>query len=73
MLLRHQLQEWAADRFSWVQYPDIRDTRKTHMRFKTAMPWTTRVGLVLFGVAGLAISAAVLVALGVIVYCVVSG
>jgi hypothetical protein len=73
MLLRHRIQEWAAERFAWVQYPDIRNMRETGMRFKTPMPWTTRIGLVLFGVMGLAISTAVLVVLGVLVYCVVSG
>jgi hypothetical protein len=25
MLLRHRIQDWLADRISWVQYPNIRD------------------------------------------------
>lgn len=67
MLLRHRFQEWAADRVSWVQYPDIRNMRnRPGLMFKTQMPWEKRMLLVVFGFAALAICAVGLFFLGLL-------
>ena len=72
MLLRHRIQEWAAERFDWVQYPDIRDARnRPSLGFKTQMPWEKRVGLALFGVFALGFGGALLIIVGVLVYCLI--
>lgn len=68
MLLRHRLQEWAADRFSWVQYPDIRNLQSRRLRFKTAMPWEKRVGLVFAGLFTLLACGIALFLLGILAY-----
>jgi hypothetical protein len=61
MFLRHRFQEWAADRFAWVQYPDVRPMHKRpRLMFKTQMPWEKRFALVLFGFAALAACAVAL-------------
>ena len=68
MLFRHRIQEWAADRFAWVQYPDIRNLQQRAPFFKNSMPWEKRVGLALFGFVALAFSVAILGALALGVY-----
>lgn len=52
--LRHRAQEFLADRFSFVQYPDIRagdDGSKLvrPFRFANQMPWYTRIALAAVG------------------------
>lgn len=59
MLLRHRIHEWFADRFEWVQYPNIR--ADTQRRVQRAGPqglfWAQRLGLGIAGVFGLVIAA----------------
>lgn len=50
----HLIQEWLADRFSWVQYPNLRPAdeitkyaSRTGLRFKTAMQLGKRIDLTL--------------------------
>jgi hypothetical protein len=71
MLLRHRIQEWFADRVSWVQYPDIRNLQRQAVRFKHSMPWEKRVGLALFGFVALLFSLAVLGALALGIHLVI--
>lgn len=55
MKLKHRIQDWLADRVSWVQYPDIRPVNpaaraasRTGFKFKHAMPLGKRLDLFLF-------------------------
>ena len=68
MLLSHRIQEWAADRFTWVQYPNIRNKRAPVVGFKHAMTWDKRLALVVFGLTALAICAVVLFFVGILLY-----
>jgi len=68
MLLRHRLQEWAANRVTWVQYPGIDPFKRQTVFFRTAMPWEKRVGLVLFGVLALGACALVLAFIGLLLW-----
>ena len=73
MSYAHRLQEWAADRVSWVQYPDIRYMRnRPGLMFKTQMPWEKRVALVVFGVTALAACAVALFLLGLLFWAIVT-
>lgn len=54
MKLQHRIQDWLADRVSWVQYPDLRPLNpaaraasRTGFRFKHAMPLGKRIDLFL--------------------------
>ena len=71
MQLNHRIQEWAADRFTWVQYPNIRNKRAPVFGFKHAMAWEKRLALVVFGVLALAVCAVVLFFVGVLLYAVI--
>lgn len=55
MLLRHRIHEWLADRFDWVQYPNIRaDTQRRMSRpGSERLFWAQRLGLGMAGVFGL--------------------
>lgn len=69
MLLRHRFQEWAADRVSWVQYPDIRNLRETRrLMFTTQMPMGKRFALVVFGFAALSACAVGLFFIGLLAW-----
>lgn len=57
---------WLADRLSWVQYPRVSPFQRRYPFFKTAMPWPTRVGLVLFGLVVLAVCAVAMFFLGLL-------
>lgn len=79
MKLLHKLQERLADRFSFVQYPNIRpanaSTRvasRTGLTFKTAMPIGERFDLLMMSLALLAAGIAGLVVVGFLIYVVVS-
>lgn len=55
MKIQHRIQDWLADRVSWVQYPHIRPanpaaraTSRTGFKFKYAMPFGKRIDLFLF-------------------------
>ncbi|NMM21846.1 MAG: hypothetical protein HHJ15_18155 [Rhodoferax sp.] len=71
MKLKYRIQEWFADRVSWVQYPDIRNLQHQTLRFKHSMPWENRVGLALFGFVALAFSLAILGVLALGIYLVI--
>ena len=72
MRLRHRLQEWAADRFAWVQYPDVRNMRnRNRLMFKTQMPWEKRVALVVFGFGALAACTVALFFLGLLFWAII--
>lgn len=70
MKLANNIQEWLANRISWVQYPDFRpadsstrEATRSGMRFRTAMPFGKRLDLFLISSMLLVIG---LIALGVI-------
>ena len=55
MKLQHRIQDWLADRVSWVQYPHIRPVSAASkaasrhgFRFKYAMPFGKRLDLFIF-------------------------
>jgi hypothetical protein len=57
MKTAHRLQEWLADRTSWVQYPHIRPADETTrqasrvgLRFEHQMTWGKRLDLLLFSI-----------------------
>jgi len=50
-----RMHEWAADSFSWVQYPNISGPRPTF--FKNQMPPHTRFFLFVFGLLGVGVAA----------------
>lgn len=63
-----KIQEWLADRISWVQYPNLRPadertrakSRSDGIRFVNEMPWQVRVIGVLAAVVGIAVSLVIL-------------
>lgn len=71
--LKYRIHEWAADRFSWVQYPDIRPqsaNARNHrlLRFVHQMPLGKRLDILLFGVGLLLVSIIVMLAVGVLIW-----
>jgi hypothetical protein len=80
MKLLHRLHEKLADRFTFIQYPDIRPadqrtreaSRSPGLHFKHAMPIEQRVGLVLVSLVMLAAAIAGMAAAGFLVYVVAS-
>lgn len=70
----HRIQEWLADRISWVQYPNIRpsdavtrEAGRTGLSFKWQMPPGQRIQLFLWSSVLLLIAiAATVVVLGFI-------
>lgn len=67
---KFRVQEWLADRISWVQYPQIRplSTNARRRLFATDMHWTTRVLLVMSSLAVLGVAIVVLSGVGLIVW-----
>jgi hypothetical protein len=73
MKLRHKLQEKLADRFSFIQYPDLRPadartraaSRQPVVQFEHAMPLGKRMDLALLSLGLLALA---LAAVGVTVF-----
>ena len=49
-----------ADRFVWVQYPDIRSDMQRRAALRHPLRWEQRVGLGLIGLLGLLLSTVVL-------------
>lgn len=66
MTYADRIQEWLADRVSWVQYPQIRRSAIKRHLFLNQMPGPLRAGLVLYGVAALAACAIALFFLGLL-------
>jgi hypothetical protein len=62
----HRAHELLADKISWVQYPNIRETRRQPKPdfFAHKMPIETRIGLAVFGLLTIAISLGMLTVLG---------
>lgn len=65
MKTAHRIQEWFADRVSWVQYPNLRpadeftrDTSRSGVRFKHQMPIGKRIDLIVFSFFALALGLA---------------
>ena len=75
MTYAERIQDWLADRVSWVQYPHIRPISRNVQKpgfFKNRMPFSTRAALVLFGVATLVASSIVLFFLGLFFWAVIT-
>ncbi|PUA19578.1 hypothetical protein C7W93_06955 [Glaciimonas sp. PCH181] len=75
MKLLHRLQEKMADRFSFVQYPNIRpadnqtrDASRTGLHFKHAMPLGKRIDLLIMSLALLIIGLIALMAVCFLFY-----
>ena len=76
MTLRYRVQEWLAERVTWVQYPDIRQVGTKHLfrpGFVHRMPFGQRLDLLLFSLATLVAGALLLFALLFVVYSVLFG
>jgi hypothetical protein len=76
--LKYRLHEWAADRFSFVQYPAIRPVSSSAklqppIRFAHPMPFWRRVDVILFSLAGLAIAGIALFFLGFAAWSMIAG
>lgn len=67
--LKNRIHEWFADRFPWVQYPNLNGPTPTF--FEHRMPATIRFGLVVYAGCMLAVCAVALFFLGLLVYSVV--
>ncbi|MFC3109931.1 hypothetical protein ACFOFO_18505 [Undibacterium arcticum] len=70
------MQEWLADRVSWVQYPHIRpadqstrDASKAGLRFTNQMPIGKRIDLFLFSTLLLLAGLVALFFVGIFIYC----
>lgn len=66
MTYADRIQEWLADRVSWVQYPQIRRSPIKRRLFLNQMPGPLRVGLVLYGAAALVVCTIALFFLGLL-------
>jgi hypothetical protein len=76
--LKYRLHEWAADRFDSVQYPSIRATTdagklRAPIRFAHAMPFWSRVDIILISLGGIAIGGIVLALLCLIAWSLITG
>jgi hypothetical protein len=67
--LKFRIHEWFAERVKWVQYPGVSTDGPL---FRTAMPWSTRILLVLFGVILLVLCAIALFFLGLLAWAVIT-
>jgi len=67
--LKIRVHEWLADRFFWVQYPNLNGP--TPELFRHRMPASIRIGLVLYAMCMLAVCAVALFFLGLLAYSVV--
>jgi hypothetical protein len=68
MSILFRVQDWLADRVSWVQYPQIRRLSPRRALFRHAMPWPTRVLLILVGTSTLLACAIALFFLGLLAW-----
>lgn len=67
MKINQKMQEWAADRFAWVQYPHVRPLNAAShteppVRFAHRMNPLARVSLLLISLSGLVVSLALMAA-----------
>jgi len=72
--LRFRIQEWFADRVSWVQYPSQRSVtraRPSFWQFKHAMSPLDRISLVLISVLAILIGLFVLGLLALGIYLII--
>lgn len=73
-----RMHEWAADHFSFVQYPNVRPADRStaeassSLRWKYQMPWYERMGLAVLSSAVIIVSLAMLAVLLFIVYIVLT-
>jgi hypothetical protein len=68
--LRFRAHEWLADHVSWVQYPNLSGPRPPFWR--NTMPLSTRIFLVVMGVTGLVVCAALLSLLALLFWAAIS-
>lgn len=68
--MKFRIHEWFAERVKWVQYPDV--STESRPLFRTAMPWSTRILLALFGFIILVICAIALFFLGLLFWAVIT-
>lgn len=69
--LGYKLHEWAAEHFTWVQYPDVKNMNAQPF-FKYAMPFHYRVGLIVLGLVVLMFCAVALFFLGIIFHAILT-
>lgn len=71
MKLSIRLQEWLADRVSWVQYPEVRSMQKRQKLFfwKHQMPAGQRIAMVLFFSMFVIVLAVAMIAFLAVVWC----
>ncbi len=67
-----RLHEWAADHFSFIQYPRLTRVEPPKPFFKHQMPWYTRVQLIFFSLAALFAGLILLVITGLILWVLIS-
>lgn len=66
--------EWLADRFSFIQYPNVRrdftisGTPPRPIFFKHQMPWPARLLLIVTSLATIGLCAAILSVLAIVAY-----
>jgi len=67
MKMSHQLQEWAADRISWVQYPNLRPadeaTRQASRTGRQLVPRRAKIPVLMAILLGLSGFVSILVGL----------
>ena len=68
--MKFRIHEWLAERVKWIQYPGV--SAETRPLFRNAMPWSTRVLLVLFGSILLVVCAIALFFLGILGWAVIT-
>ncbi len=68
MKLTTRLHEWLADRFDWVQYPNIRQAQPQQLRFKYKMPLLSRMALFGFSLVILLLASGALILFLVALY-----
>jgi hypothetical protein len=73
---KYRAHEWAADKFSWVQYPNVRaqsaNAKVKAVRFQHAMPIGKRLDVAIFSFALLLVAVAVLGVVGIIGWALIS-
>ena len=76
MNIAHRIQEKLADRFSFIQYPNIspsdtrtRDVSRSGLRFATPMPFGKRIDIFLFSLLLLIVGLVAMGAVGLFLYC----
>ncbi|OGB23356.1 MAG: hypothetical protein A3I66_01440 [Burkholderiales bacterium RIFCSPLOWO2_02_FULL_57_36] len=70
MKIFNRLHEWAADRFSFIQYPNVRGPKLQF--FKCQMPLATRLFIAVMSMLTISISLAALAGLLMALYFVMS-